>query len=947
MSYRTIISRILLTGIVFFPLAGFLCYGTSVNVRVGIFDFDPLCRTKSPDKDGGLFLDILQYIAIKEGWNLEYVAGTLPECMERLENGEIHLMVAATYSKENEQRFDFTRETVISTWAQVYTLDPSKFQSLIDLKNCTIGLIRDDPYNQGLRGILKRFGIYPTFAEFNYSQEVFHALRENWIDVGVVDRLYGVIHEADAEVKRTTVVFSPVELRFASAKNQNQFLIDVLDYHLTLLKKDTHSIYYQMVDRTLGENKVILIPKVLVWILIATFGLLILLGGMSVILRKQVAVKTKELNQNNQALLEEIQERRLAEEALRESEEKFRLISEQALMAIAIIQDDVIKYANQAFSRLSEYHLEEVKSWEPGEYARLLHPDDQAFVLEQSHKKQQGDPDVVNHYNYRFYAKSGKMKWVEHYSRSILYKGKYASLMTVVEITAAKEANEKLAAEKERLAVTLRSIGDGVITTNNRGEIVLMNHMAETLTGWKQEDAQGKSVTRVFRFKNGKAKSFNGNLVQQVLQKGIIIKTANDGTLQSRDGTEQIILTNCAPIRDRDDQMIGAVLVFHDITEKRKLEQEIQKALKLEAIGVLAAGVAHDFNNLLAVVMGNIGLAKRFVNTQDKIFSLLDKAEKGADRATGLSQQLLTFSKGGTMIKETASIREIIEDSVNFVLRGSATRCDYSLQDNLFSVDVDKGQISQVFQNLIINADQAMPCGGIILINVENITDGRKDLPSLLTVKYIKITVRDQGVGIPQEHLDKIFDPFFTTKQKGNGLGLSVVYSIISKHDGHIAVESELGKGTVFHIYIPASKKDMIQLAPTQTSVYGGEERILVMDDNEDILETLKTTLKELGYKVTLAKDGEEAIQLYRSSLHSKKPFDAVIMDLTIAGGMGGKETITWLKDIDPDVKAVVSSGYSNDPVIANYKDFGFKGVIRKPYRIQRLSQVLREVINE
>jgi PAS domain S-box-containing protein len=946
MSYRITIFRIILTIIVFISMAGLLSYAVGENVRVGIFDFDPFCRTISPYKDGGLFLDILHHIASKEGWRLEYVAGPLPECMERLKNGEIHLMVAATYSEKNKQCFDFTRETVISTWAQVYALDSMKFQSINDLKNCTIGLIRDDPYNQGLRRILKGFDFNPTFAEFNYSQEVFRALRGKWIDVGVVDRLYGALHEADARVKRTTVVFLPVELRFAATKNQHQALIDVLDYHLNLLKKDTNSIYYQVVNRTLGKKKVIRIPKVLVWILTATIGLSILLRGISLLLCKQVAVKTTELHENNLAMVEEIRERRLAEEALRENEEKFRLICEQALKVIAIIQDDVIKYANQAFSRLSEYSMDEVLNWGLDEYARMFHPDDRNFILEQSHKEQQGNTDVVNRFNYRFYTKSGKMKWVEHYSRNILYKGQYASLITLVEITEAKEAREILAAEKDRLAVTLRSIGDGIIATNNRGEIVLMNRMAETITGWKQEEAQGKPVTRIFQFRNGKTNSPNGDLVHHVLQRGTIFKTDNDVTLQSSDGSERIILTNCAPIRDRNDQMIGAVLVIHDITEKRKLELEIQKALKLEAIGVLAAGIAHEFNNLMAVVIGNIGLAKRSFNTKDKIFRLLDEAEKGAYRATGLCQQLLTFSKGGALVKETASIQEIIKDSVSFVLQGSATHCDYSFQDNLFPVDVDKDQISLVFQNLIINADQAMPCGGIININVENMTNGRKYLMSLLPERYIKITIRDQGVGIPQEHLDKIFNPFFTTKEKGYGLGLSVVYSVVRKHDGHITVESELGKGTVFHIYVPVSKKDIIQPAPMQTNIYNGEGRILVMDDNEDILEMMSAVLKELGYQFTLTKDGKEAIRFYQRFFHSKTPFDAVIMDLTIAGGMGGKEAIIWLKKIDPHVKAVVSSGYSDDPVIANYKDFGFKGVIKKPFDIQQLSQVLREVVN-
>jgi len=457
---------------------------------------------------------------------------------------------------------------------------------------------------------------------------------------------------------------------------------------------------------------------------------------------------------------------------------------------------------------------------------------------------------------------------------------------------------------------------------------------------------QGQKVSEVFQIREEKSGQLCEDTVEKVIESGILVEVAHDCILFARDGNERIIVSNCAPICDKDQQIVGAVLVFHDITEKRKMETEIQKAQKLESLGVLAAGIAHDFNNLLAVIMGNIGLAKHFINPQERAYRMLDNAEKGAHGATGLSQQLLTFAKGNAPVKETASIREIVEDSTQFALRGSAVNCDCRFAPGFFVVDVDKGQMSQVFQNLIINAEQAMPCGGTIKIRAKNLDNTKREKTYLADKKYIEITIRDQGVGIPQEHLDKIFDPFFTTKQKGNGLGLSVVYSIIKKHDGYIRVESQLGKGTEFSIYLPASSKEELLKTEAQTEVLKGTGKILIMDDNEEILYLLRAMLEEFGYRSVLSRDGEEALSLYQHALQTGDTYDAVIMDLTIAGGMGGKEAIVKLKKLDPQVNAIVSSGYSTDPVVSDYRKFGFKGVINKPFQISQLSRLLQRVIN-
>jgi PAS domain S-box-containing protein len=383
-----------------------------------------------------------------------------------------------------------------------------------------------------------------------------------------------------------------------------------------------------------------------------------------------------------------------------------------------------------------------------------------------------------------------------------------------------------------------------------------------------------------------------------------------------------------------------------DITEHMKMEEELIKAQKLEAVGLLAGGIAHDFNNLLMAITGNIELAKMFARPGDSVYEKLTEAERAALRARDLTQQLLTFSRGGQPVRKAASIAELIRESARFSLRGSNVRCELSLPDDLMPVEVDEGQMSQVVNNLIINADQAMPDGGIIAIQCRTVDIGSRDGLPLKAGKYVHLSIKDQGIGIPREHFSKIFDPYFTTKQKGSGLGLATTYSIIKQHDGYITLESVLGAGTTFHLYIPASKGQGKAGAVKDDGPVPGNGKILVMDDDEAIRDVTGAMLRKLGYETVPANEGAEAIDLYEKARKSGEPFDAVIMDLTIPGGMGGREAIRKLLEIAPDAKAIVSSGYSNDPIMADYAAYGFAGVVGKPYKLKELSETVFRVVN-
>jgi PAS domain S-box-containing protein len=507
-------------------------------------------------------------------------------------------------------------------------------------------------------------------------------------------------------------------------------------------------------------------------------------------------------------------------------------------------------------------------------------------------------------------------------------------------------AEDQLAEEKERLAVTLRSIGDGVITTDISGRVLLVNRVAERLTGWKQEYASGYPIAQVLSLVDEKNRTPVENPALRLMNQDESSNFPYRAVLVARDGTERVIEESVSIMSDHENRTIGIVIVFRDITERQKLENELARTQKLESLGLLAGGIAHDFNNILTAIFGNITLARMHTGEDSPGYERLAEAENAMVRAKELTQQLLTFSKGGAPVKETADITGIIIDSTKFMLRGSQSRCEFAINPSLWTVDVDVGQISQVINNIVINADHAMSGGGIIQVSSLNCSLKKGTLLPLAPGRYVKITIADKGSGIPKENLTRIFDPYFTTKAKGSGLGLSTAISIIRKHSGHIEIESEPGKGTSVHIYLPASDKSLNGPVTGNDQLVHGSGRILVMDDEEAILDMASALLSHFGYRPGVAHDGEEAITVYKAAAAGNDPFAVVIMDLTIPGGLGGKETIARLREFDPLVKAIVSSGYSTDPIVANFRQYGFVGILTKPYTAKEMSEIIKKVLS-
>lgn len=399
-------------------------------------------------------------------------------------------------------------------------------------------------------------------------------------------------------------------------------------------------------------------------------------------------------------------------------------------------------------------------------------------------------------------------------------------------------------------------------------------------------------------------------------------------------------------------QKPATLLIVKDISDRLTARGRLEKSGQLDAIAALSGGIAHDYNNLLTAIIGNITLAQTHLQPKDKSFRLLDQALVASKTAKNLTRKLITFSKGGSPDKEIAAADRLVKSATDFTLSGSNIKCMYNFPANLRLIDVDQSQIGQAIHNVIMNAKEAMGEGGTIEVAAANVKLG-DEIPTLITGDYVKISIADHGSGIAAEEFDKIFEPYYSTKEWGNtrgtGLGLSICRSIIRKHGGEVTVVSQVGVGTTMHLYLPAADPNAQEQPPREKPLEQppifGQGKILIMDDDEMIRELAGEILCHLGYEVEFASNGDEAVALYARSLKSVRPFDAVILDLTVRGGMGGKEAIRKLIDLDPAVIGIVSSGYADDPGMTDFRKYGFSGVVAKPYTLEELGEKLSRVL--
>ncbi len=865
-------------------------------------------------KPSGLFKDFLEELSKAMGRTIELQLGLWKESQQRVLNGDADVLTIFGPSEERRKLYDFSEPIFPKEFTLFVRSDSLAIHSIDDLKGKKVGVTKGGFSRQVLE---KENKIQLIFIENNL--EGFNLLLSGNIDAVAESKWVGAYTLQKKGLKGIKFIEKPFATTVApmAVKKGNRELLDELNQGIRKLKE---AGTINQITKKWSSQKIVYftqetIQKIIISAVIVSLLVMIVAGVLWIVfLRRLVRGKTKSLQE----------------------EKKFidNIISSMVDILIVVNPDVTIRTVNKATLNLLGYQEQELIGKSIGSIIEEEQGTFSRTGIERLIKQ-----EVVRNVEMNCLSKDGR-RIPMLFSGSVMREedGQIQGIVCIIhDITERKKAEKKIIEERQRLFSLFDTLPAFVYLQAPDYSIRFANkyykeHFGETdgkpcyqsLWG-RSEPCEVCPTFKVFETKEPQIWEWD---------------SAPDGCIYE---------INDYPFKDID----GTNLVLElgiDITERKKTEKEIRKIQKLESIGVLAGGIAHDFNNILAAARTNIYMSKAKIDRKSSEYKLLESVENSLLRATTLTQQLLTFAKGGAPVKETTSIIELIKEAADFALSGGNAKCKYNIADNLWLVEVDIGQIYQVIHNLILNAKQSMPDAGTIRIFAENYNfESGTKLP-LQEGKYVRIGIQDQGVGIAEEHLQKIFDPYFTTKEMGQGLGLAIVYSIIKNHNGYISVESVIGAGTTFTIYILAAeeqiKEEKLKEKKTiEDTVVSVGEKILLMDDEEIIRESMGQLLTLKGYEVECAKDGDEAIALYKKAMETSQPFDAVILDLTIRGGMGGKETIKKLIEIDPDVKAIVASGYSNDPVLANFEAYGFTDVFNKASESGELLEALNRVL--
>jgi PAS domain S-box-containing protein len=665
------------------------------------------------------------------------------------------------------------------------------------------------------------------------------------------------------------------------------------------------------------------------------------LEKLSVDLEKRVEARTEELMRSNADLRVKITEMKQAEASITEGQLKHWTLFQQAPNPVFIVDEEAhYSDCNAKMLEFFECTLDELRVMD----ARELVPGNYLAQLLEA----QESPAQIRSFEAQ-HEVHGKTKTLLINLVPVALSGKRFVYGVGQDITELKQGQDVLKTKEVLLKKVIDLLSGAVIISSREGTVEYLSEGFAKAFGFSRDDLPSMDVWW--------QKAYPDKALRDVVSDAWLhAVTTKELTEESIQPIDSKVTTKDGSCLERELRFIPfhdmVVMVIHDMKEKKLSEARAPASRNHESLETLAAGIAHDFNNLLLVILGNISLAKTSLTHEDRAFDQLIEAERASMMTKDLIQQLITFSKGGELSKRAMVITPLIMDVTRSTLSTTNIKGKYVMSDDLFPVEIDEGQIRQVMQIILRNAKEAMPQGGTVTIFFENDRVTRDDYLPLNDGDYVKISLQDEGLGIKKEHLERIFDPYFTTKdvgsQKGVGLGLAIAYSIIKKHNGHLAVESSVRGGTTFHMYLPAYGKEVApgkEVAEASVEALKKKGKILVMDDAKAVRDVTGAMLSHIGYDVEFAVDGREAIALYGEAKQSDEPFDAVILDLTVQGGMGGKEAIQLLLAVDPRIRAIISSGYSGDPIMSEYHEYGFKAAVLKPYKMEELEDILERLI--
>ena len=932
------------------------------TVHIAAFSLYPAIFKAQDNSIQGFYVDFISEIAKREGWKVEYIYGNWADGLARIKSGDVDILTSVTWTQERTAYMDFGKVPLNTVWSELYVHEKSSIDNIRQVQDKKIAIMKGDTNGGQFRNLVEKFGIPCQLLEYGNFDEIFKAIASREVDGGVVNNTYGAAKQSEFSVKSSGVIFNPFDIYFAVAKGENHKLLETFDKYLTEWRADKNSPYHLARQKWSHGNigQVRIVPE---WVKNALIGLtltIIIGAAFIILLRVQVRQKTSKLSA-------QVEEREKIEETLffineigfkHKGDEflsaltahlagslgvEYAFVSKllpngerlrtRGLHAMGARVDD-IEYdllgspCNNVLGKEICYYPEDVIS---------LFPDDRLLV----------DLEAAGY--------AGCPLWDSHgiglgligiiSKRPLENRALVETIVQIIGTRAAQEIEAMGHLEKLMLKdFTIENIADAVFWIHSDGRIWDTNEAACKLLAYTEQELLSKGVMdfdQVYSQESWPAHWVElkkaGNLRFESTHKdkhGRVFAVEINGSFFTFNGMEYC----CSIVHDISKRKESEI-------EKQNLLVQLNQAQRIESIGVLAGGIAHDFNNILTAIMGNISHAIMDLDASQHAREPLLRAEKAVIRATGLAKQLLIFAKGGDPVKKFFSVPERLNDVVSLVLSGTAVRAVIDLPADLHAVNADEGQISQAFDNIIINAVQAMPNGGNLTISANNIAITECNNLGISAGDYVQMSFTDEGCGIDAENLVKIFDPYFTNKTGGSGLGLASTYAIIKKHEGNISVSSTPGKGTTFTILIPSCGKlvNEEEKAVHALEIAQKNHSILVMDDDEMVRELAEITLKRLGYKVVCCDNGISAVTLYRSAREGGEPFSLVIMDLTIPGGIGGVEAAKQILAFDPAAQLIVSSGYSADPVMANFCDYGFCASLEKPYNVAEIASILQK----
>ncbi len=907
-------------------------------VKIGVYNNPPLIFMGTDGTPKGIFADIIEYVAEKEHWRIEYVAGTFDQCMSRLADHQIDLLCTVAYTAERAQRYDFTRENLLTNWGQLFTARGSDIRSVADLSGKKVAVLKGDVHALALDRLIKDFGIACQIIETDDYHAVLQQVSAGKADAGVANRFFGMQFASRYNVDINGVVFNPIKIHYAAAKDQKAGLLRTVDRYIVALKKDERSIYYRSLEKWLG---VALLKDGLSqwarWVIWIAIGVLVVLFAGVLIFKQQLRARTRELTA-------ELALRRKTEADLRESEERWQFALEGS--GDGVWDWDVNTgrvYFSRQWKAMLGFEEDEIGDTFD-EWESRVHPDDKAHAHADLERHFAGKVPYYQN-EHRMRCKDGTLKWILDRGKVMEWSqdGKPLRVIGIhTDITERRDAEKALRDSEQHLNAIFQANPDPMVIYDTNGYPRFINPAFTKVFGWSLDEVEGARIP----FVPEDQKQITSEQIEAIYrtEKPTVFETRR----LTRDGRSLSVIISAALIKEADTALsVGMIVNLTDITERKLLEAQYEHAQKMESLGTLAGGIAHDFNNLLMGIQGRASLMRMDLPLGHPCCEHIDGIEEYVRSATSLTRQLLGLARGGKYEVKPLDMNTLVKHSSEMFGRTrKEIRIQSRLSDGLPAVEADQGQIEHVLLNIYVNAWQAMPGGGTLSLETSQVILGDRfaRLHQAEPGLYVKILISDTGIGIDDAVRHRIFDPFFTTKEKdrGTGLGLASAYGIIRNHGGFITVDSEIGHGATFAVFLPASGKEARSIAMEEGEPLKGKETVLLVDDEEMIIEVGRAMLQRLGYVVITARSGKAALDAVRTD---GSKIDLVILDL-IMPEMDGRATFDRIKAIAPDMAVLLSSGYALDSQAEAVLKSGCNGFLQKPFNIAELSKKIRTILD-